>query len=150
MVYTSTKRSHYDYFDNRTIKIGDDASFSQIAAWGTPKGIDCFAWTVAHESKHHLQLTSFWPKTWVAKEDIDFDWIPNEQETKYMTGRIYSPTNKFTFFDTIGYGQNPIPDYEDICMRSQESPYALDQLWINGTANKEDWANPGKQAKTKY
>lgn len=150
MIYTNGTRSYYDYFNGRTIMIEDDAALSQIAAWGTPQGIDCFAWTTAHEGKHNIQLTGFWPTNWIAVQDTDLDWLPNNQETNYMPGRAYSPTNSATYPDTIGYGQNPIPDVEDICMRSQMSPYNLDQLWTNGTANVQDWANPGKNSATTY
>ena len=150
MVYTNGPSSYYDYFAGRTIFIDADTCDSHIAAWGTPQGIDCFAWVTAHEAKHHTQLTGFWPTNWVAAQDIDSDWLPNNQETNYMPGRAYSPTNAATFPDTVGYGQNPIPDYEDINMRSQTSPYGLDVLWSNGTANAEDWANPGKNSATTY
>lgn len=150
MEYLAGARSYYDYLNGRKIVLRDDASGTQIAAWGTPKGIDCFAWTTAHEAKHHTQLTGFWPTSYDSANDGDVDWLPNSQETTYMPGRNYSPTNANTFQDTIGYGQNPIPDVEDICMRAQVSPYNLDALWTNGSANSQDWANPGKNSKTVY
>lgn len=64
-----------------------------------------------------------------------------------MPGRPYDPTKAATYPDTIGYGEDPLRDIEDICMRSQVSPYELDILWENGSANNEDWANPGKMSK---
>ncbi len=150
LVYINSTRSFYDYFNEQTIFLANDAACSQIVAWGTPQGIDCYAWTTAHEAKHHSQTTGFWPVRWRAEDDIDSDWLPNNIETSYMPGRLYSPTNAATFVDTIGYGQDPIPDIEDINMRSQTSPYGLDQLWNNGSANAEDWANPGKQTAIFY
>jgi hypothetical protein len=148
--YIGSARSHYDYFDNRKIKLGDDCAGTQIAAWGTPKGIDCYAWTTGHESKHHIQITSFWPTNWNGSQDSDSDWLPNSQETTYMPGRNYDPINAATFPDSIGYGENPIRDVEDIAMRSQNSPYGLDKLWTNGAADSEDWASPGKNVKNKF
>jgi len=150
MIYDGPGRSTYDFFDNHRIKIRNDASLTQIAAWGTPRGIDTFAWTTAHEAKHHTQLTGFWPNGWIAAEDDDIDWLPNNQETTYMPGRAYDKSNAATFPDTIGYGTDPIPDVEDICMRSQTAPYNLDQLWNNGDADDVDWANPGKNSETSY
>lgn len=143
-------RSHYDYFNARTIKLGDDASRTSIAAWGTPKGIDCYGWATAHQAKHHTQLTGFWPTNWDGALDADRDFLPDTLEGTYMPRRNYDPTKVATFPDTIGYGQNPLPDAEDINMRSQTAPYGLDQLWTNGSANNLDWANPGKNSVTKF
>ncbi|MCC5790891.1 MAG: hypothetical protein JJT75_14775 [Opitutales bacterium] len=150
MEYSDSKTSQYDFFNNHTIIIGDDARLTQIAAWGTPQGIDTFAWTTAHENKHHEQLSGFWPNGWISSEDNDLDWLPNNEETSYMPGRPYDPENSATYPDTIGYNQDPIPDYEDIAMRSQESPYELDELWENGAADNEDWANPGKNSGNEF
>lgn len=147
---SSSGRSEYDYSGGRTIILMNDASASQIAAWGTPKGIDCFAWTTRHEAKHHTQITGFWPTTYVADDDRDVDVLPNDQEPTYMSGRPYDPDVKATYPDTFGYGQNPIPDIEDICMRKQSAPYPLDVLWSNESANDEDWASPGKNTKNRY
>jgi hypothetical protein len=123
--YVGPVFSSYNYAE---IKLGDPASTTSVASWGTPKGIDCFGWVTAHEAKHHTQITGFWPINWLAASDSDSDWLPNDQETTYMPGRNYDPNNAATFADVIGYGQNPIPDFEDICMRSQASPYGLDSL----------------------
>lgn len=148
--YLNATRSYYDYASDRTIFIANDAALSQISIWGTPKGIDCYAWTTAHEAKHHRQFTNFWPTQWRAVDDTDMDWLPNDQEPIYMPGRPYSPTNPATYPDVFGYGQNPIRDCEDINMRSQNPPYSLDKLWENGSANLKDWANPGKQSRQTY
>jgi hypothetical protein len=68
-----------------------------------------------------------------------------------MPGRPYDPHVANTYPDTIGYGSpGNIPDVEDIDMRSQISPYNLDQLWTNGGADQEDWANPGKNSKNSF
>ena len=69
-----------------------------------------------------------------------------------MPGWPYDPTKVATRLDTIGYGTDPmINDVEDIAMRSQSLPgYPLDILWNNGSANDQDWANPGKNSKSVY
>jgi len=151
MVYSNgLDRSFYDYFNGRKIVLGNGAAGTQISAWGTPKGVDTFAWVTAHEAKHHTQSTGFWPINWDGTQDTDSDWLPNNQEATYMPGRPYVTNNPTTYPDTIGYGVDPIPDAEDIDMRSQTAPYNLDQLWTNGSANGEDWANPGKNSYPAY
>ena len=149
--YVGSVGSHYNYFDNRRIKLGDDCAQSLTrSTWGNPKGIDCFAWVTAHEAKHHTQIISFWPTAWISSLDSDSDWIPDSLEATYMPGRSYDPMNAATYPDGVDYGQNPIPDVEDIAMRTQSSPYSIDILWTNGGADAQDWADPGKNANNKY
>ena len=143
-------RPYYDYIDGRTIKMGIAGSTTSIAAWGSPKGIDCFAWITAHENKHHVQIVGFWPVSWIAAQDNDRDWLKDLDEPAYMAGRPYDPTKAATYPDTIGYGENPLRDTEDICMREQRAPYNLDPLWENGSANDADWAYPGKNSQNPY
>jgi hypothetical protein len=138
-----------------TIYISDEAKNRQIAAWGEPVGIDSFAWTTAHEAKHHRQLTGFWPNIWNSDLDNDKgvgDLLPDAIEATYMPDHPYKPTELRTYKDTLGYNSREamIPDWEDICMRSQSSPYDLDVLWRNGNANAEDWSDKGKQCKKQH
>ena len=128
----------------------DDASLTTGPAWANAFGIDCFAWVTAHENKHQVQFNAFWPSGWLSAQDSDHDLLPDSLEPNYMPGRPYDPTTSTTYPDTVGYGQNPIPDFEDIDMRSQISPYNVDQLWKNGSADVEDWASPGKNTKNRY
>lgn len=141
----------------RKIKLLPDASDRSVNAWGTPKGIDCFAWVSAHEAKHHTQLSGFWVADRDLVNDRDGDFIPNNREATYMAGRPYNPDNATTYPDDIGYtnatGDN-IRDAEDIAMRTQtpdaNGEYPLDVLWTNGNADAVDWANPGKNSKDKF
>jgi hypothetical protein len=157
MYYNGPIGSHYHFPGTNRILLGDDASKSQLAAWGSPKGIDCYAWAVRHELKHHHQLTGFWPTGWVSALDINGDMIPDAQEATYMPGRNYHarPDATFpyaTYPDEFGYDPSKpeINNWEDINMRSQTAPYGLDLLWTNGSADAEDWANPGKNNKDKF
>jgi alpha-tubulin suppressor-like RCC1 family protein len=141
-------------FEEDLIYLTSDAALTGIPVWGSPKGIDSYGWSTAHEAKHRAQDWAFWPSGHRdITNDSDADYIPNDQEGTYMPGRTYLPNNQQTFLDTIGYGPDPnqrIYDWEDIDMRSQTPDYSLDVLWENGKADGEDWANPGKNSKTKY
>ena len=150
VVYTATSRSHYNR-RTKTVYIGNDASEIQIAVWGSPKGIDCFGWTMGHEKKHHKFRMHFWPGDYDVSLDFDRDGLRDTMEATLMPNRPYDPNKRATYPDTIGYGVSPIPDGEDICMRDQDDPnYGLHILWINGSADEKDWSNPGKQHKDKY
>jgi hypothetical protein len=151
MVYTNRSASSYNW-ETQTIYIGDGAVQEHRAAWGSPKGIDTFAWVTRHEMKHHQLIMYFWPNGYIKSMDADGDLIPDHLEVTFMSGRPYDPTRLRTYRDTIGYSSNQyarIRDNEDICMRSQTSPYDLDFLWVNGSANHLDWASPGKQSPNK-
>ena len=151
MIYVgSGPASGYEYLDNRTIKIGDVAAGTHRVIWGAPKGIDSFAWVTRHEAKHHTQITGFWPTTWESARDANKNLIPDNMEATYMPPRNYNSPNERTYPDEVGYGDNPIRDIEDICMRSQTFPYNLDVLWNNGAADTHDWARPGKQSKDEF
>jgi hypothetical protein len=102
---------------------------------------------MGHELKHHYQNVDFWPNEYDISNDFDQDGIPDDIEATYMPGRPYDPFLYASYLDEIGYGVNPIPDAEDICMRSQSYPYGLTILWVNGSADHLDWSNPGKQHK---
>jgi hypothetical protein len=74
-----------------------------------------------------------------------------------MPGRPYKPGLTQTYDGDIGYSDragDKINDGEDINMRSQtaasDGKYPLDQLWTNGNANPQDWAQPGKNSKDPY
>ncbi len=157
-IYNNGSRSFYNFPFEDKIYLSNDAASVGSALQGTPVGIDYFAWTTAHEAKHSTQLMAFWPGGYNAALDNDGpsylrskgDDIPDGLEATYMPGRNYDPTKYATFPDEVGYGQNPIPDREDIAMRSQVGPpYELHRMWENGSANDSDWANPGKNSKNR-
>jgi hypothetical protein len=154
--YIGNERSRVFVDNLQQINIADDAAAASIKVWGSPRGIDCFAWITAHEAKHITQLIFFWPSGYNSLHDGDHDWIPNDMEQTYMPGRMYKFDKPDTFLDFIGYHNRTtrltrINDLEDICMRSQIGPsYGLDILWTNGTANASDWANPGKNSQKSY
>ena len=153
-VYNNGNLSFYNFLNDRKLYISNDAIMPGIDAWGGPVGIDTFAWTTAHEAKHHTQLPAFWPGgVYDPNQDTDEpegDHIRDGAEATYMPNRPYDPTKERTHPDELGYSGNPlskIRDQEDINMRSQTWPYLLDQLWVNGSANAYDWSNPGKNSK---
>lgn len=143
--YYNEYRSGYDIISKR-VYIGFGAAEENILSWDLADGIDSFAWTCAHEDKHRRQAANFWASAYDASLDRDGDWIPDQLESQYMPQRPYDSTKKATYNDSIGYGEDPIPDIEDICMRCQSAPYEIDSLWQNGSADAEDWSNPGKQS----
>jgi hypothetical protein len=156
-VYNNGSRSFYNFLSDRKIYISNDAAGLLIPAWGSPVGIDAFAWATAHEAKHHTQLPAFWPGgVYDPTQDNDApqgDYIRDSQEANYMPGRPYDPAKRHTYSDTIGYNNGAagflIEDFEDINMRSQTPPFALDMLWANGSADQFDWSNPGKNSKNR-
>ena len=120
------------------------ATYIGPSTWGSPKYIDAFAWICRHEMRHVDQFTYLWGRTTDrnATDDADGDWLPDTKEATLNRG--YYPTKYASYWDDVGYNENPIPDREDLCMRSSTAPYNLAQLWTNGSADGEDWADPGK------
>ena len=74
----------------------------------------------------------------VAADDLDEDWLPDDDEAALVPGHAYDNEDRCTYPDTFNYGEDPIPDVEDYCLRRQAA-------WNNGDADDEDWANPGHQ-----
>jgi hypothetical protein len=160
MVYSSTGSdglSWYDYF-NDTIIITPSALIERTTHPDShKKGIDVFGWVTRHELKHRTQLRHFWPINWIAADDKDSDWLPDDIENDakgkaYMPGRNYDPTKQKTFKDEWGlWGDTNayVFDVEDICIRSQTDPYGWDIIWVTGSADHQDWSNPGKNSKNK-
>jgi hypothetical protein len=156
-VYNNAALSFYNFPFEDKIYIGSNAPTEAPDIWGNPKGIDGFAWYTAHEAKHRSQMAELWPNGYQQTLDQDTDGvipanrtgddIPDSAEPTYMPGRPYYPTKYATYPDTLGYGQNPLPDREDINIRSKVDPTAVDILWTNGNANSSDWSNPGKNSR---
>jgi len=97
-------------------------------------GIDNFAWTCRHEGRH-VQTSSIWyPNGYNGAIDLDRDWMPDSLEAGLggvNVGGPFDPTKK----DTDGDSRR---DDEDYTLHTQ-------QRWTEGSADNEDWANPGHQ-----
>ncbi len=114
--------------------------------WNDAAGIDLFANIARHEEQHRLDLNAIWgPVDRVAVQDLDGDYLRDSLEPTLLPGWAYNPSDPDTFLDTWGYNQpppnQPLRDVEHYAL-SRQAP------WINGSANAEDWANPGMQHKT--
>jgi hypothetical protein len=101
------------------------------------EGIDVFGSVVLHEWTHNLNAKDWWPKgiprnlcypkMTAACPDKDDDYVPDNREAAYGL----SPLTH----DTLGLG------FDDL----EYPAYLQDNTWPNGSANREDWAVPGKQ-----
>lgn len=106
------------------------------------EGIDTFASTVRHEWQHKVHYDRWWRKLHDEhpafgdfhrekdKLDRDGDDIPDHLERGLAPG--FSPRK----FDTYGIGYS---DEHYLTYRSEND-------WRLGTADREDWASPGKQS----
>jgi hypothetical protein len=121
-----------------------------ILGWGPAEGIDYFAWICRHEAKHLADLSGWWPQGWHWWEDGDRtnpqvipgvmgDWIPDILEPTILPGHPYDPNDGASQADTFNYGQDPLLDIEHYCLSTQAQ-------WINGSADSQDWAEPGHQS----
>jgi hypothetical protein len=99
------------------------------------EGIDNFGSTCLHEKSHMDYFLKIWG-TWQNYlsrqpiEDIDEDILRDSDEP----GLGYDPTKKGT--PSNQYCNSD--DFEDLACKTEAT-------WINGSANNEDWAKPGKQ-----
>ena len=137
--------------------INDDAAAGPIPAYNNATGIDVFAWTCRHEAQHVDNDTAWWGATplpgttspYDPSKDLDGDYIPDALE-KNLGMKFhpdlggYDPTKALTpnLADEFGYGPG-FNDNEDYTQRMQRQNHP----WVNGSADKEDWANPGHQKK---
>jgi hypothetical protein len=132
--------------DPDRIKICDGAQVSNTnpISGRETKGIDNFAVTVVHEWKHKTNWESFgWRRffaecpscefygpEWLAI-DADRDWVPDSLE------------------GTLGYGLRAgNPDTHNIKMKNADEHYTAykeEEKWRLGSADREDWAYPGKR-----
>ncbi len=100
----------------------------------THDGIDSFAWLCRHEARHVVERNEWWPNgTIPPAADVDGDRIPDALEAGLNNpeGYQFDPAER----DTDGDGWR---DAEDYTMWTQEE-------WDIGSADSEDWANPGHQ-----
>lgn len=113
--------------------------------WDDAEGIDLFANLVRHEEQHRLDLIALWGAASgrVGAADLDGDYLPDADEGGLVAGRPYDPTDPATYPDTFNYLAAPgdLRDVEDYALRRQAA-------WTTGSADAEDWANPGMQHAT--
>ncbi|MEW6609552.1 MAG: hypothetical protein AB1414_19260, partial [bacterium] len=97
-------------------------------------GIDTFAETCIHENTHLTDWWNFWPKGYNSNQDLDGDNVPDDQEP----GLGLDPTK----FDS-----NPLDQWpNDFAAYSEPKAYAAEHTWSVGSADSEDWADPGHQS----
>jgi hypothetical protein len=106
-------------------------------AGNTLEGIDNFAWTCRHEWKHHINLSNWWGAGGhVPAQDGDGDGIKNDPYELNMTSADGGP------FDITKYDTFPT----DWLNNDHERQTVVTQShWGEGSADTEDWANPGHQ-----
>jgi len=119
---------------------------SQNDRWGmSADGIDSFATVVMHEWQHKLDHDKWWGQ-------FDQKNRP-EGEVDFMLPQWHEYGRKRESFDPDG---DSIPNWADAFpfdkdkdndgyKDSETSAYAAGNNWRKGTADKEDWACPGKQ-----
>ena len=74
----------------------DDAPYSLH----TPlRGIDAFAWLVAHESQHYVDYLEFWPDGYKPLDDLDGDKLPDKKEDR-MGPVWYDSSTPRTYVET--------------------------------------------------
>ena len=93
------------------------------------EGIDLFGAVVRHEWTHLETYADWWGEAGMdSARDLDRDYIPDDRE-KALGLRPGC-------FDSLGYG------YRD----AEYPAYQAEDTWPTGAANREDWADPGKQS----
>jgi len=93
------------------------------------EGIDVFGETVLHEWTHLKNYWDWWGERGYRKaKDRDRDHVPDDREAGYGLDPLLN--------DTFGLG------YRD----SEYPAYLQGNTWPIGAADKEDWADPGKQS----
>jgi hypothetical protein len=127
--------------------ISDAQGHTAGGTWGNAEGIDLFANLTRHEEQHRLDLNAIWAGgPVVAADDLDAEWLKDAMEPTLFPGRPYIPTDPDTYPDKFNYlpppPYRPLLDVED---------YALgrEAAWTNGSANDQDWVDPGMQHRTK-
>ncbi|MHB1318765.1 MAG: hypothetical protein ACYCYF_09130, partial [Anaerolineae bacterium] len=135
------------YFNGYTVQ-GDDQrvyicdlgsigfTFASRVTGTSWEGIDVFGAVVRHEWQHLEDFHEWWPGgygTWDAAgwhpeiKDLDQDLVPDAREAGYGLSNLV--------IDTLGLAERD----------SEYSAYRAMDTWPTGSANREDWAMPGKQ-----
>ena len=119
--------------DNYTPPLGGDNGGNSL------NGIDNFAWTCRHEHRHLETLSAWYPNGYNAAIDLDADAIPDAQEAA-LGGTQQNPLNGGPF--TPGVLDSDADGWRDV----ENYTIATQTPWIEGSADSEDWSNPGHQS----
>jgi hypothetical protein len=141
--YDGTRATGHSPFDGNAWRayLGTSCNESSgSGTWNNAEGIDYFAHYCRHEDRHRLDSIALWGAgtNRDPAKDTDGDWLPDDQEAGLVAGHPYDNTKYGTYADTFNYGENPLRDCEDYCLRRQQG-------WNAGDADDEDWAHPGHQ-----
>ncbi len=113
-------------------------------------GIDCYATSLRHEEQHRTDLTFWWGKLMVnynALDDCDLDLVPNKIEDQLPGCK--SGCDLKTFQETQ-HSCDGVPKSIKARVKDIEvNAYWEGWKWQVGSADKEDWSYPGKQAPQK-
>lgn len=112
---------------------------SSISGTTYSLGLNCFAFVTRHEERHRLDLIALWGATTDRDplNDLDGDYLPDDQEAALIPGHPYNSNMTATYPDTYGYGVG-WSDIEDYALRRQAYPTV--DAYITS-----DWAYPGSQ-----
>jgi hypothetical protein len=121
------------------------AAFPQIGCVSRPsgdvdKGIDCYAQTLRHETRHRSEFLSWWgPKlekySWA--QDPDVDYVPSNVEDQWGCNWLAQQSCPSLPAHLLALG----------VMDIEATAYAEGWKWKPGDANSVDWGCPGKQTK---
>ena len=103
------------------------------------KGIDHFAFDTRHEEQHRIDFIALWGASSDKDpaNDLDVDYLPDDQEANLVPNHPYSPNLSATYPDTWGYGSG-WRDAEDYALLRQSCP-------TPGDYDAVDWSYPGNQ-----
>ena len=103
------------------------------------KGIDHFAFDTRHEEQHRTDFIALWGASSDKDpaNDLDVDYLPDDQEANLVPNHPYSPNLSATYPDTWGYGSG-WRDAEDYALLRQSYP-------TPGDYDAVDWSYPGNQ-----
>jgi hypothetical protein len=102
------------------------------------EGIDCFASLLRHENHHRVELTEWWgPRlaNYSCAYDLDGDFVPDSVELATPGCNPAVPWSCPTRPAHIG-------TVWDVELNAYDAGWS----WVIGTADREDWSYPGKQA----
>jgi len=103
------------------------------------RGIDFYAAIVRHEWTHLENYHDWWPQGYRATDHDDGSWDPDPADRDKDLVRdsreaAYGLSSRTQ--DSLGFG------FRD----SEYPPYLQMDTWANGSADRQDWADPGKQS----